>query len=503
MVNPMTACALLDIARAGPAHRFRANGRLERAGTNDHPSGPPLRHDRHPYRAPPGTHQQKLKDLGAEYVFDLNDALFQDRLSEACYKFNIRIAFDAVGGTLTSQIAAAMPKESRVIVYGALSGDDCRIRPTDLIFYNERLEGFWLTEWVKTKNWWSYWRFAKRVQRLLPLELKTHVQARYSRSISTRKRSRSIKRIASAAKSCSPPPKTNRRELIPTRRRFLLSLMANMPSLQTDTEILDAYSRAVVQTADQVSPAVVKIDVPKRAQAGGGSGFIFTSDGFILTNSHVVHDSSKLDVSLPDGRNFSAELVGEDPGTDLAIIKIWSSHLPIAKLGDSTQLRVGQVVIAVGNPYGFQYTVTAGVVSALGRSLRSESGRLIDNIIQTDAALNPGNSGGPLVNTQGDVVGINTAMIQQAQGLCFAVPVNTAQWVIPQLIRAGHVRRSYIGVAGQSIELPTRLVHHHALASHRAVLVVGVELNSPASRAGLLVGDQMIGLDDARRRNRR
>ena len=273
---------------------------------------------------------------------------------------------------------------------------------------------------------------------------------------------------------------------------------APIQSINSDTEILDAYSRAVVHTADKTSPAVVKIDVVKGQQgAGSGSGFIFTSDGFILTNSHVVHDASKLEVSLSDGRAFSAELIGEDPGTDLAIIRVWSSHLPIAKLGDSTKLKVGQVVIAVGNPYGFQYSVTAGVVSALGRSLRSQSGRLIDNIIQTDAALNPGNSGGPLVNTQGEVVGVNTAVILPAQGLCFAVPINTAQLVIPQLIRGGRVRRSFIGVAGQSIELPNRLVHHHALASSRAVLVIGVEPNSPGSRAGLLVGDQIIGLDEA------
>jgi S1-C subfamily serine protease len=273
------------------------------------------------------------------------------------------------------------------------------------------------------------------------------------------------------------------------------------PPAVPDAEALDAYSRSVVNASREVGPAVVKIDVSKKASpadqaAGSGSGFIFTSDGFILTNSHVVHGADKIQVSLPDGRVFAAELIGEDPGSDVAIIRVWSSHLPIARLGDSSQLQVGQLVIAMGNPFGFQSTVTAGVVSALGRSLRSQSGRLIDNVVQTDAALNPGNSGGPLVNSRGEVIGINTAIILGAQGLCFAVPVNIAQMVIPQLIREGRVRRSYIGVAGQNIELPNRLVHHHALASGRAVLVVGVEDKSPAARAGLAVGDQLIGFDD-------
>ncbi len=257
--------------------------------------------------------------------------------------------------------------------------------------------------------------------------------------------------------------------------------------------ILDAYSNAVIQASERVSPAVVKIDVSHgKKGAGSGSGVFFTSDGYLLTNSHVIHEATERRVSLPDGRSFDAELVGEDPGTDLAILRVWSSHLPTARLGDSTQLRVGQLVVAVGNPYGFQYTVSAGVVSALGRSLRSQSGRLIDNIIQTDAALNPGNSGGPLVNVNGEVIGINTAVIMPAQGLSFAVPVETAQWVIPQLIEKGRVDRGYIGVAGQTMDIPTRLIRHHALPASSGVYVISVEPGSPASKAGLLPGDVIV-----------
>jgi S1-C subfamily serine protease len=263
-----------------------------------------------------------------------------------------------------------------------------------------------------------------------------------------------------------------------------------------DISLLDAYSRAVIHGVELSGPAVVKIDVHTEQGQGSGSGFVFASDGFILTNSHVVHQARQVSVTFPDGREFSAELVGEDPGTDLAIIRVWSSHLPLAKLGDSNQLHVGQVAIAVGNPYGFQTTVTSGVISALGRSLRSQSGRLIDNVIQTDAALNPGNSGGPLINTHGHVIGVNTAVIRPAQGLCFAVPIATAQWVIPQLIRSGRVQRSFIGIAGQAIDLPKRLVHHHGLKSGGAVLVVGLETDSPAARAGVRVGDQIIGWDE-------
>jgi S1-C subfamily serine protease len=270
-----------------------------------------------------------------------------------------------------------------------------------------------------------------------------------------------------------------------------------------DTAVLDAYSEAVIRVAETVSPAVAKIDVKKSVidprtrashEAGGsGSGFLFTPDGFVLTNSHVVTGARGIEVSLPDGRHFAAELVGDDPETDLAVVRVHGERLPAAALGASDTLRVGQLVIAIGNPLGFDSSVTAGVVSALGRTLRAQSGRRIDNVIQTDAALNPGNSGGPLVTSRGEVVGVNTAVIMPAQGLCFAIPIQTARFVAGWLIKDGRIRRGHLGIAGGTLPLPPALIRQHSLLNETAVQIQTVDPGSPAQRAGMRAGDVIVG----------
>jgi S1-C subfamily serine protease len=279
---------------------------------------------------------------------------------------------------------------------------------------------------------------------------------------------------------------------------------------RADAQLLDAYSRAVTEAVEKINPSVVNVEVHQlnararnsepRERRGGGSGFVFTPDGLILTNSHVVHNATRIEVTLSDGRRLPAHTIGDDPATDLAVIRIdligSDASLQPAQLGDSQQLRPGQMAIAIGNPYGFQSTVTAGVISALGRSLRSYSGRLIEDVIQTDAALNPGNSGGPLVNSRGEVIGVNTATILPAQGLCFAIGINTAKFVASRLLRDGRIRRSYIGVSAQTVPIHRRVVRFYNLPKETGVVIVGLEPNSPARAAGLREGDVIVTLGE-------
>ncbi len=279
---------------------------------------------------------------------------------------------------------------------------------------------------------------------------------------------------------------------------------ASLPESVDDGELLDVYSQTVSGVAASVSRAVVNIRVGRSAgansnapqqggrQESGGSGFIVAPDGYIVTNSHVVHGAERMEVTLADTRVFPAELVGDDPESDLAVIRINAPGLSFVKFGDSRKLRVGQIAIAIGSPFGFQQTLTAGVVSALGRSMRSQSGRLIDNIVQTDAALNPGNSGGPLVNSRGEVIGVNTAIILPAQGICFAIASNTAELVAAWLIKEGRLRRSWIGVMGQTAAIHPRIARFHRLGSPSGVLVLGVEPGSPAAVSGLREGDTLV-----------
>jgi S1-C subfamily serine protease len=273
----------------------------------------------------------------------------------------------------------------------------------------------------------------------------------------------------------------------------------------SDDQLLDSYSQTIVSAAEKLTPSVVFIEVEKRMQVrsggtrtvkGHGSGFIFTPDGFTLTNSHVVHDASKLTVTLSDGRTAHAVLIGDDPDTDLAVIRIHAPGLVPADLGDSSKLKAGQIAIAIGNPYGFQCTVTTGVISALGRSMRTESGRLIDDVIQTDAALNPGNTGGPLVNALGQVIGVNTAVILPAQGICLATPINTAKFVAGLLIRHGKFSRGKLGIGAQNVPLPRVYVRAHNLSTGGGVLVISIEQQSAAEAAGLREGDVIVACDD-------
>jgi S1-C subfamily serine protease len=306
---------------------------------------------------------------------------------------------------------------------------------------------------------------------------------------------------------------------------FLDSTYSSAPPLEPasalpeDLSVLDAYSRAVTSAVDNVGPAVVHIGVrqqrtsrnaqrPSREVEGSGSGFVFTPDGFVLTNSHVVNGASEIVVTFADAQTCRATLIGDDPDSDLAVLRVdVAGQLPFAALGARRQIAVGQVAIAIGNPLGFQHTVTAGVVSALGRSMRSRTGRLIDNVIQIDAALNPGNSGGPLVSSRSEVIGVNTATIMGAQGICFAIGADTAQFVAVRLIRHGKIQRCYVGVAGQDVPIHTRIVRHYSLPANTGAMVISAEPGSPAQAAGVRERDvilrfgarTVLGVDDLHR----
>jgi len=273
---------------------------------------------------------------------------------------------------------------------------------------------------------------------------------------------------------------------------------SHSPSAE-DSELLDAYSQAVTSAAETVAPTVVHIEVSAeregRQRRGSGSGFFFTPDGLLLTNSHVVHGAREIRVATQEAERFAADIVGDDPDSDLAVIRVSTRGAPHVRFGASGKLRMGQIAIAIGNPLGFEHTVTAGVVSALGRSLRASTGRLIDDVIQTDAALNPGNSGGPLVNARGEIIGVNTAIIPGAQGICFATAGDTAQWVLGQLLQYGRVRRAWLGIAGFNAPLARRIARHYDLENASGVRIRSFEPGSPAARAGLEVGDLIVQLD--------
>ncbi len=299
------------------------------------------------------------------------------------------------------------------------------------------------------------------------------------------------------------------KEFIPAVDFLLDAQNESAPALSSrsatvpDAALLDEYSRTVVAAVERVAPAVVNIEVQQRTDgtrggdiAGSGSGFVITPDGFILTNSHVVHNATRLTANVADGRELPAQLVGDDPDSDLAVIRIDASQLAYVRLADSERLRVGQLAIAIGNPLGFEASVTAGVISALGRSMHAQSGRLIDNVIQTDAALNPGNSGGPLANSAGEVIGVNTAMIRPAQGICFAIASNTAKFIAGWLIKEGRIRRGYIGVAGQNVPLHRRVARFYRLPVEMGVLVISAEKGSPAEHARVRPHDIIAAMND-------